>query len=148
MKCLIFNTKEISFNTGRPANKPQNVKAVPKENDSKAFKNVSVVFTCVENGDTPKDAEFLADEIRRFYNHTKMKILIIPFAHLSNNIPQKDFETVIRLIESINVKLNREKINSQILGFGYDRSIIAKWLTILHKGNVVFRDSSFKSNQK
>jgi threonyl-tRNA synthetase len=57
------------------------------EQKEKYFEDIIVIFTCIENEDTKKTAHKAIDELNDFLNEIKVKrILIYPFAHLSNNL--------------------------------------------------------------
>jgi len=141
MRCLIFNTSEIIFYSGDPATLPPHVINIKSEIDNIPFHNVSVCFVCVENNDLQKDADIIKTELIKYFNNHKLPILIVPFGHLSSNIPS-DRETAPKLIKYLHMKLVELNIAiKQENGFGYDRRFILKWATLLHKTNVAFRDS-------
>jgi len=141
MRCLMFNTKEIEFERGDCANRPNGVISVPSDIDSSKFHSVTIVFICIEEGDNKGDSMIILDEIRKYYDDHKLPVLVVPFAHLSSNV-ECSSKVAYQHIKFISDKLMNENISEKgAIGFGYDRAFIAKWVTILHKGNVAFRDS-------
>ena len=115
---------------------------MPSDIDSSKFHNVTIIFLCIEEGDTKGDTLVILYEIRKYYGDHKLPVLIVPFAHLSSNIECSSKVAYQHIKFIISDKLVDENISEKgTIGFGYDRAFIAKWITILHKGNVAFRDS-------
>lgn len=141
MRCLIFNTEEIEFAIGEPANRPEGVANILTDVDDLRYERVTLVLLCVEKSDSKRDASIVSSEIERYYDNHKFTILLVPFAHLSSNI-ETSSELALERIRSVSDTLRNKGIpEAGALSFGYDTAFVARWITILHKGNVAFRDS-------
>lgn len=144
MKCLIFNTKEISFTKGESSGRPPGITPIPSDADYQTYYNIVVAFVCAEANDNNDDISTIANELLRYHNMVGKKILVVPFVHLSCNVAVQGGYQYIKQLSKI---LEEKCILEGILGFGYHRSLIAKWISLNHKGSVAFRDSKYKKYQ-
>lgn len=142
MKILIFNTKEIKFVLGEKSNRPLGIEPHRTKDDGLTHFNVAICFVCVESGDTKQDVDVIVQEILKYYEMTNKKILLIPFAHLSS-FGETNADKAKKSIEEVRVKIKDYGILAGVSGFGYHKSLIAKWMTFAHPGDVAFRDSKY-----
>jgi len=104
LRALLFHCKEYRVKIGKLANRPNGI--IPEEVKSKteSIKNCVLIFTTIEKADTIKQVNELVFEITKMALEVKEnKIVILPFAHLSNNLGGT--ETSIKLLDSICKKL-------------------------------------------
>lgn len=142
MKTIIFNTDEISFKLGPKSNRPNNINPVKSTDDFKKYDNVAVVFLCIEAIDQKDDASIMVNEILKYSSMVGRQILIVPFVHLTSHPASSD--KAMELIQFISNELKSKGILEGTGSFGYHKSVIAKWVTLTHKGgDVVYRDSRY-----
>jgi hypothetical protein len=144
MKCLLFETKEIELRIESIATRPKNIEPESSLDDYRIFKNVIVVWLCIENEDTIKDANVMINEIVKYHEMVAKRVVITPFFHLSSNASiNDDFNK--KMIGYVSSYLNKMNILEGKLGYGFHRAIYGKWFTFGNNVSVAFRDSKFKS---
>lgn len=142
MKCLIFETKEIQLFIEAEATRPLGILPELSMDDCTVFVNVVVVWLCVESGDTIKDANIMVDEIFEYHLMVKRKVVIVPFFHLSESASLDD-EFNKNHISYVSSQLKKKKALEGKLGYGFHRSIVAKWMTFGHNISAAFRSSKY-----
>ena len=106
MKILQLHSNFIEY---RPVEK-EIPSAEEAEQKPHRLENLIVLFTCVEEGDSPEVARRAIDEVKEFLDKVGVKrILIYPYAHLSANLanPSSALE-ILREMESYAEKLGIE----------------------------------------
>tara|TARA_R110002096_G_scaffold303580_1_gene498530 strand:+ start:211 stop:663 length:453 start_codon:yes stop_codon:yes gene_type:complete len=141
MKTLLFETKEIELLVESEATRPKGIAPDHlSSDDKKLFTNVVIAWLCIEDGDTIQDANIICNEIEKYAKMVSRKVVVVPFFHLSENASTND-EFNKGKISYISSQLKRKQLLSAKLGYGYHRSIIAKWMTFGHQVGVAFRSS-------
>jgi hypothetical protein len=104
---------------------------------SKKFGRSSVFFICSEKGDEKLELTRVRDEIKRSANLVgENKVILVPFAHLSNNTMEfKKARELIRNITTV-VKLTTD-LQVELVPFGPDKSLRLE--VPPHHYNVAFR---------
>jgi threonyl-tRNA synthetase len=137
MKSVLLHCKNYKSKIGKLANHPTDISPEPIKEKKQSEKNCIVALITVEKGDNPKRcSEELDKEISAFAQDVKVKnIVIIPFAHLSNN--PADSKTEIKFFEYLQDQL-AYNLNVTRGHYGSDKALL---LDIKgHKGNVRFRE--------
>lgn len=143
MKCLIFETKEIEMLIESRATRPVGISPEPSVDDARVFKNIILVWLCIEKEDTIKDANSIIEEIVKYQKMVNRKVLVTPFFHLSSNASiNDDFNK--KMLSFVCAELNKKNILEGKLGYGFHRSIYGKWFTFGNNVSVAFRDSKYK----
>lgn len=144
MKCLIFNTEEIDFTTGKKSNRPLNIKSSLKNDDFLTYYDISVVFVCVEADDDKMDINTIFDELMRYHAQVGRLFLIVPFVHLTS-FPMLDSRMANEYLNILTDQLKQKGVLSGRIGFGYHRGFtVSFWTTVFpHPGSVAFRDSKY-----
>ena len=143
MKSLIFNTAEISFQIGDPSSRPNGIRPSDSESDAETFSKIAVAFLCIEIDDHSEDVSFMAENLVTYSRMVGRGILLVPFSHLSAT-PETSQDTALQLINSVSRQLSESNCLEGVGGFGRQKALIAKWITLSHEGSVVFRDSKFR----
>jgi hypothetical protein len=146
MRCLIFNTQEISWTNGEPSDRPAGIRPMRSNSDLSTFHMIAVAFLCIEADDDEMDASCIANELMQYSDMVGRKILIVPFVHLTSN-PAKP-EAATRYIGLVSETLKKKQLLEATIGFGFHKALVAKWITISHKGSVAFRDSRYFNKDK
>ena len=137
MKALLFHCKEYGVKIERLANRPENIVPEKVEEKEQTSENCIVALITIEKGDKIKQTCFrLTKEISKMSKEVgHNKIVILPFAHLSNNLASsKDGIKAINLIEE---ELKKE-FNVVRAHFGSHKSLL---LDIYgHPGNARYRE--------
>ena len=137
MKSLFFHAKDFGVEFHSLANRPKNIVHEDLTNKTKQSCNdCVVVFITVEKNDSEEVADKIVNEIIKMCNEVKRnKVVITPFAHLSNDLaePIKGLE-IIKLIES---KI-KESVEVLSVHFGSNKSLLLQ--TYGHVGNIRFRE--------
>ncbi|MEK6918819.1 MAG: threonyl-tRNA synthetase editing domain-containing protein [Nanoarchaeota archaeon] len=137
MKSLIVNAKNFGVEFDSLANRPKEI--FHEEVNGKEKQECTdcvVVFITVEEGDGIKAVDGIVSEIiKTCKDVNRNKAVIVPFAHLSNNLakPKQGFE-IIKEIES---KL-KETVESFSAHFGSNKSLLLEIYG--HTGNCRFRE--------
>jgi hypothetical protein len=139
MRALLFHAEEYGVIFHSFANRPKGifVEDVNKK-EEQICGNCIVAFITIEKGDNKiKVSEGISKEIKKMCDEVKRdKAVIVPFAHLSNNLcePKKSFE----ILEDIENKLKEMKLKTMRAHFGSNKSL---HLDIYgHVGNVRYRE--------
>ena len=136
MRALLFNAKEYGVKFVSLANKPEGI--IPEEikgKEEQECENCVVAFITIEQGDDEEKAKGMAKEIKKMCNEVKRdNAVIVPFAHLSNNLG--DPKISLQLFKIIEKELKGIKFIST--HFGSNKSL---HLDIYgHQGNARYRE--------
>ncbi len=95
------------------------------EKKEEKFKDIVVLFTCIEKNDDEKVAKEAIEEVKKFLEKIKLnKILIYPYAHLSNNLAKpRDALEIIKFMEDYAKKLGIKTYRSP---FGWNKAFSIK----------------------
>jgi len=136
MRALLFNAKEYGVKFDSLANKPEGI--IPEEvkgKEEQECEDCVVAFITIEQEDNEEKAKGMAKEIEKMCNEVKRdKAVIVPFAHLSNNLGEpnvslKLFKLIEREIKGVEVIATH---------FGSNKSL---HLDIYgHQGNARYRE--------
>jgi len=88
MRALLFHAEKLGISFRSFANRPESI-FVEDLNGKKeqTCDNCIVSFITIERGDNKKASEGITTEIKKMCDEVKEdKVVIIPFAHLSNNL--------------------------------------------------------------
>ena len=131
MRILQLHSNYITY---KPVQK-EIIEAEETELNERKFEDLVVIFTAVEKGDNGLVAKKALDEVFTFIKKLKVnKILIYPYAHLSNNLaPPKIALNVIKTMASYAIELGLE---SHLAPFGW-----TKQFTISIKGHPLAEQS-------
>jgi threonyl-tRNA synthetase len=89
------------------------------------LEEVLVLFVSVEEGDNEKLAAEAIDEISKFLKNVKVnKILIYPFAHLSNNLAKPD--DALKVVKEMEAHAKKLKIEVYRAPFGWNKALAIK----------------------
>jgi threonyl-tRNA synthetase len=88
------------------------------------FEEILVAFTCIEEDDNEEKIEKMVEEIKIACNRIKInKILIYPFAHLSNKLAKP--EIALKLINLFYERL-KNYFECHLAPFGYSKELHIK----------------------
>ncbi len=95
------------------------------EKKEEMFKDILVLFTCIEKNDNEEIAKEAVNEVKEFLKKIKLnKILIYPYAHLSNNLAKpRDALEILKFMEDYAKKLGIETYRSP---FGWNKAFSVK----------------------
>jgi len=138
MRALLFNSKDYEVEFDSYANRPKGI--IPEEvagKEKQECHECIVAFITVERDDEKdivvegivKEIEKMCDEVVR------EKVVIVPFAHLSNNLEKWDKS--LEILEDIELELKKSK---QVMRthFGSNKSLLLKIHG--HAGNARYRE--------
>jgi threonyl-tRNA synthetase len=137
MKVLMFHCKEYKIEITGLSNRPKDISPEDIKDRFQKVENCLVIMITVEKGDDiKKTSENISREIINFSKETGHKnIVLLPFAHLSNNLA--DSKLTINFFDAL-TNLLKDKLNIVRTHFGSDKALL---LDILgHKGNARFRE--------
>ncbi|MFH7882506.1 MAG: threonine--tRNA ligase, partial [Candidatus Aenigmatarchaeota archaeon] len=105
--------------------KKEIVYAEKAEKKEEKFENILVLFTCVEKNDNQETAKEAIDEVNEFLKKIKLnKILIYPYAHLSNELARPlDALEILKFMEDYAKNLGIEVYRSP---FGWNKEFSIK----------------------
>jgi len=139
MKALLFHCKKWAVKFDSLANRPAGIKpeSVNGKEEQKC-EDCIVAFVTVEKGDDKEAASRgLADEIKKMCKEVGRKdAVVIPFAHLSNNIAESKFS--LEILEEVVTLLKKSKLNVIRAHFGSNKSLLMD--VPGHVGNARFRE--------
>src|SRR4030042_6497067 len=139
MKSLLFHAENYGVSFHSFANRPKDIFLEDLNGkEEQRCNNCIVAFITVEKGDNKKKvSEGIAKEIKKMCKEIKKnKVVVVPFAHLSNNLeePKKSFE----ILKEIENKLKKIKLKTLRAHFGSNKSL---HLDVYgHAGNVRYRN--------
>lgn len=137
MKSLFIHARDFETDFHSFANRPKNI--VNEELNDKAKQSCSdcvVVLITVEKNDCEEVVDRIIDEIIKICNEFKRKkVVITPFAHLSNNLAEPALS--LEIFKSIETKLI-DVLDVLSVHFGSNKSLLLK--TYGHVGNIRFRE--------
>src|SRR5512137_2383592 len=123
-----------SFIVFKPIQKEINI-AEEAEQKENRIEEVVVLFTAVEDGDTTTTGRKAIDDVRAFLGRQKTnRILIYPFAHLSNNLSQPS--EALKIIKDMEAYAKEKSIETYRAPFGWN-----KQFTISIKGHPLAEQS-------
>jgi threonyl-tRNA synthetase len=86
------------------------------------FEDVLLLFTCVEKGDDESVCKKAVDEVKDFMKKLKAdKILIYPFAHLSQNIASPD--DALKIVKEMEIYAKASGITTYRAPFGWNKAL-------------------------
>jgi len=114
--------------------------AIAEEAEKKKnrIEDVLVLFTSVEKNDTPEVGTSAIDEIKEFLGKIKSnKILIYPFAHLSNDLASP--QNALNVVKEMETHAKKLKIETYRAPFGWNKrfSIAAKGHPLAEQSKVI-----------
>ncbi len=137
MRALLFHCRNYGIKVGKLSNRPKDIRPEEILEKEQNCSDCIVVLVTVERGDDIKKCSFgLLKEIIKMKKEVGHKnVVILPFAHLSNNLAES--EIVIKIISFIedNLKKDFNVIRSH---FGSHKDLL---LDIYgHPGNARYRE--------
>jgi hypothetical protein len=136
MKSLLLHCKNYHIKIGLLANRPINVKPEVVTENTQSQTDCIVALVTVEKEDTVESTTPLAGEIKKFADEVGRKnIVILPFAHLSNNLASSEIS--IPILENIKTRLIGE-FNVKRGHFGSHKEYLLD--VYGHAGNTRFRE--------
>ena len=139
MKALLFHAEEYGAKFHSFSNRPKGIFCEEVGDKENQFcKNCVVVFITVEKGDSKaKVSRGIVKEIKKMCGEVKRdKVVVLPFAHLSNNLcePKRGFE----ILQGIEAALKKSGLKVVRTHFGSNKSL---HLDVYgHAGNVRYRE--------
>ena len=136
MKLLMWHCKNYSVKITGVSNRPRNIEPEKQRSKDERMKNCIVSMITIEKEDEMLSIGQAKKEIEKFAKDAKSdSIVLMPFAHLSNNIAdsKKSITTLDNLEKDL--KENFEILRSH---FGYHKELLLH--TFGHKTNVRFRE--------
>ena len=122
MKSLMFHAKKYEVEITRLSNKPLGIKPEEINEKNQKVSNCILAFINIEKGDAlEKTSKKLSEEILKFVEEVKCKkVVICPFAHLSNNLA--NYKEGIKFFNILEKELNK-KIKVYRSHFGSDKEL-------------------------
>jgi threonyl-tRNA synthetase len=138
MRALLFHAKEYGVEFDSFANRPKGI--IPEEvkgKEKQECKDCIVAFITIEQGDKDETSTGISEEICKMCMEVKRdRAVIVPFAHLSNNLG--DPKISLNILKSIEKKLKEKKIKVMGTHFGSNKSL---HLDVYgHVGNARYRE--------
>lgn len=116
MRILQLHTNFIEFT---PIDK-EVVEAEESDRKRRRFKDIIVLFTAVEEGDSEQIAQRAITDVKSFLEKIGgNRVLIYPYAHLSNNLA--DPGSALKIIEKMEKKAKEKGINVYRAPFGWNK---------------------------
>lgn len=123
MRLLNLYCTEFEYKDVRKSRKPVLIARVADfQKETCAFQNTLVVWICIENGDTHEEIRRADNRVARLAKmHKTNRIIMLPFVHLSKNIPQpaEAKEKIARVAE----KLEGRGFEVHLATFGTQKNI-------------------------
>ncbi len=137
MRALLFHCKKYKTKINKLSNRPKGIKPEEIKEKEQKRKDCIVSLITIEKEDILKKADFeIAKEISKMSKEVgHNNIIILPFAHLSNNLAST--KECIEVINSIENKL-KKKFNITREHFGSHKSLLIDIYG--HVGNVRYRE--------
>lgn len=139
MRILLFHCKKYQSEVVSLSTRPNNIKPEKVKEKSQSCKNCIVAFITVEAGDKKEPCcASVCKEILAMSQRTKhSNLVIVPFAHLSNNLASTD--DVLDILSCIEETLKaKPNYNVTRIHFGSDKALLLD--VYGHAGNVGFRE--------
>lgn len=112
------------------------------EKKRQEFKDIVVLFTSIEDGDTEAVARKAIGDVKEFLGKIKInKILIYPFAHLSQVLAKPD--VAMKIISAMEAEANKNEIEVHRAPFGWNKK-----LSISVKGHPLAEQSRVYGNSE
>jgi threonyl-tRNA synthetase len=136
MKVVLFHAREFETKVTGLSTRPSGIKPEPIKHSGQRCDNCVVVFVCVEVGDANSSAVVrLVKEIKKMLSDSGgNKVVLAPFAHLSNNLADSD--EALAILSSAQDQLEEYEIMR--IHFGSDKDLLLN--VFGHPGNIRFRD--------
>ncbi|HYH36164.1 MAG TPA: threonyl-tRNA synthetase editing domain-containing protein [Candidatus Saccharimonadales bacterium] len=100
MKALLLHCRNYKIKVGLLANRPHNVQPEPVTESEQSQADGVIVLITAEKGDSQETLKSLRKDIAKMAEDVGRKsIVILPFAHLSNNL--LDSSSSIKLFENL-----------------------------------------------
>ncbi len=139
MRALLFHAEEYGVSFHSFSNRPKEI--FKEDIDGKREQRCGhciTAFITVEKGDSEeKTVKGVVEEIKKMCKEVKRnKVVIIPFAHLSNKLG--DTKESLEILRKIETKLKRSRLKTMRAHFGSNKSL---HLDIYgHPGNARYRE--------
>ncbi|MGD0644580.1 MAG: threonine--tRNA ligase [Candidatus Bathyarchaeia archaeon] len=131
MRILQLHSNFIEF---KPIEKEIAIAEEAEQKDNR-FEEVVVLFTAIEEGDNTAIAQKAVDDVRAFLGKLKVnRILIYPFAHLSNNLSKPS--EALKVLKDMETYAKEKGIETYRAPFGWN-----KQFTISIKGHPLAEQS-------
>lgn len=139
MRLLIWHCAQLSYTDERPSTRPPGIHTRPPTAEARSHDDVLLVFTTIEEGDSPSTALSAIEEVRRTLAMVGPRpVVVMPFAHLSRNLaPVDDARQAISRIVS---ELRREGLDVEQASFGFHKSFELSYVAHGHPGSVAYRE--------
>ena len=136
MKALLLHCKNYQIEVGLLANRPDNIQPEPVTEIEQSETNCVVALVTVENGDNPEMINLLEQDIRKIAQDTgRTKLVILPFAHLSNNLANSS--TSVSYLDELKQRLIPD-FQVKRAHFGSHKEFLLD--VFGHPGNVRYRE--------
>jgi threonyl-tRNA synthetase len=133
MRILQLHSNYIVY---KPVKKEISIAEEAKKEENRV-EEVVVLFTAVEEGDSPATAKKAINEVHAFLQNLKVnRILIYPFAHLSSNLSKP--AEALKLIKNMEAYAKQKGIETYRAPFGW-----TKQFTLAIKGHPLAEQSRF-----
>ncbi|MEF8847311.1 MAG: threonyl-tRNA synthetase editing domain-containing protein [Candidatus Paceibacterota bacterium] len=137
MKALLLHCKNYKTKITELSSRPDDIEPESVKGEEKDCQNCVVILLTVEKGDKESETvEELGKEIEKMAAEVEIdKVVILPFAHLSNNLADSD--KCINIFESLEERL---EIEFEVLRahFGSHKELLLHLYG--HPGNARFRE--------
>lgn len=136
MKSLSYHCNQFAATFDSFADRPIGIVPEKLETDSWDYKDILAVFITVEEGDDiNKIPSLFAREIQKMADNLGLSdVVILPFAHLSNNLAGHEFAK--KFLDLVEQKIENKKVHR--VHFGSHKSILLD--VPGHVGNVMYRE--------
>ena len=136
MKCLFLHAKEYQIKITGLATRPLGIQVEVMKQPIQKIERAIIAFVTVEAEDRIESIEKpLVDDLRLFANQTgESMIVLVPFAHLSNQLASS--EKALAIFEKLHASLKQE-FKVERTHFGSDKELMLH--VFGHPGNIRFR---------
>lgn len=124
MRALILHANKFKTRVTSKSNLPEGIISDESSRLSEKMENCVVVFFCVEKGDTIKQIDALYQEVCKTSDDFKTRnLMIAPFVHLSNNLPDDPMISK-KLYEELVNKFDKKIFTVKTSQFGKHKSLL------------------------
>ncbi|MFC2174695.1 threonyl-tRNA synthetase editing domain-containing protein [archaeon] len=144
MRGVILGCRKFKYTDTRKSTWPKGI--FPTAFGSGEFRDAIVVLSCIEKGDNMEYIESAVQRVVELNNafHRKKKVVILPFAHLSNKLehPRKALPLLVHFQE----RLQEEGFSVGSASFGTDKDALFDILG--HRASVSYFEFPYNGKQE
>jgi threonyl-tRNA synthetase len=136
----MWHCERLSYEDGKPSSLPLGIHEVPPTPTTGRYEDVLLVFTTVEVDDGGGSVDRAASEVRRMIKMVgRRPILVMPFAHLSNQLAKPSDAEVT--IAELGAELERTGLQVEVASFGFHKECFElSYVARAHEGSVAYRE--------